>query len=365
MPLYVDDAGTYKEGIARVEYDGVYVRVRRGWQDMDENGTYQHSYRPIWTKPTNVSAVADSHDQVTVSWDNAVPGGSLSDFQLADFSAARIDFTLDGSGKYEVEAFVTPTHVGGSTDFYYRISAGADWIFSGNSSTRHILGLFTNGDVVEVLAVAKTSGGDIGFAAYMVGTAGTTGTATADNIPTSFFQSRLYRNTTNDFGTATLIHTGNGTSQFVDTGRSESTEYWYWVLNRYDFIDGPVSDPDSVTTPAAPSDPQIAISGWGEQDLGNCESNTAVFFGVNDDCVSVEVYYRGPGDLAHNLVETIDTSAGGNALGDYQSQWYGPVPGGTQTSFRLIPYSGAGATGTQGTTDTSSGTTSPSGCGPS
>lgn len=40
----------------------------------------------------------------------------------------------------------------------------------------------------------------------------------------------VYRNTSATFGTATLIGDGISTNSINDTGRTASTQYWYWVI---------------------------------------------------------------------------------------------------------------------------------------
>jgi hypothetical protein len=80
-----------------------------------------------------------------------------------------------------------------------------------------------------------------------------------DGVGNAFY--RIYQNTANDFGTATLAAFAlQGAQQVVVGGLDYATDYWFWVVGE-DTAGGLAAEagPVTITTDAAPSD-QLIIS---------------------------------------------------------------------------------------------------------
>jgi hypothetical protein len=111
---------------------------------------------------------------------------------------------------------------------------------------------------------------------------------------------KLYRNTANDFATATLITTtAAGATSYSDTGRTYSTQYYYWIVAAGDgttYSDSAYATAsatttglavlsqnfDAVTPPAIPSG--MFVSGGGTLTSANAQSGANVFQ-FNEDAV--------------------------------------------------------------------------------
>lgn len=352
MPIHGELSATYYEGLVTVEEGGLTLRARKFYEDMDGNGTYLQGLRHIWTPPGNVAAVPNSTSQITVSWATAVPAApnSLDSYRLADFTAISATLLLVGTGKYEVDVLPTKNGYTGGIDFYYRTSTTGNWIFEGSGNGRFVFtSQFTNGEYVEVLAIAKTLAGGRGFAAKLTGTAGSTSNMSLQTTLGGDVQALVYRSTTSSFAGATLVHTTTGT-QFVDTGRATGTQYWYWVRNRFHGIDGPLSGAVSATThsPTPALSLVVFITQWNSLKTW---AESWARFSTNADVESVDFRSRVNGGVwSAWAAVNVSPSSTGQTTGQLITN------GGETIDFQIRPYSGDGATGTVGSTYSTSGT---------
>ena len=126
----------------------------------------------------------------------------------------------------------------------------------------------------------------------------------AGQLPVEATGYKVYRNTANDSGTATLLNAEPvSASPYDDTSAIEGTSYYYWVKAHNDGGDSSFSNPDTGwrTLPLSGDEVPYEPSLWNDGDViqfgTNCYAyslNNQVYPGTNELC------YLQPGELAEH-----------------------------------------------------------------
>lgn len=205
--------------------------------------------------PTGLSATADSHEAVTLSWDAPSSGAAPSEYRIFRRNMDDSDSRLARIATSTTTSY-TDDGVDAGTEYRYRVSAVANGKQGKRSGSVDVTVPYDPEAVPQrpaSLDLSEDTAGEI-VAAW-------TAPATGPD-PTGY---KLYRTHVAENTTTLLTTTGSDTLTYTDDTVAEETWYSYSVTAVNDAGEGPANGPDAIKsknqTPGVPEEvPSLDVS---------------------------------------------------------------------------------------------------------